>query len=590
MTRLRGGLVAAALLLSACPILSLSDVEKQNPSLCDGGTPCADGWHCGADGHCHEDATNGKCNDGDTQPCGSSFGECKPGTQTCSNGAFGACMGGVSPQPELCDGKDNDCNMLPDDNISDGGLCTKQQGVCQGSRLRCVSGMYETSCTTNDYGPFYEAVEMSCDGKDNDCNGIADDGLVKACPLNAGVCAGTQVSCLGGAFPQCATAVYQAHSGAYEAYETLCDGLDNDCDGLVDAWAPQNISGTPGRVSRRPSAVSINGNVLVLWEEEISAGTFGVQARVVHTDGSMTPAIFPSTTANAAQTSSIPAVAIDGNLVVGVWAETVVSMTTTTHRIQIAPLDPATGLSTLTGNGAAQVSGTAMPSEIAIAVDSAAGRVVVSWVEGTNLNATALATDFMSAPIFTKPNLASGVQHVQLAAAGGNAFWVTFETAGGIQRCFLNAAGTLSCTSTLANASSPIVFPVGAAPTVAVSLFVMPSGGSSDVFSSFCDGGSCTPAAMTPVPVRTAMSHLRATTATRNQAPTFAAWQESGTDFHFFIYSGDGGVQPSPGTNPGIRPVPVFTSPGHGAVVFDSEGLTSGAIPENEVFVARYCL
>jgi hypothetical protein len=48
-------------------------------------------------------------------PCGTDVGECQAGTATCSNGKWGACEGGVGPTDEICDGLDNDCNSVIDD-------------------------------------------------------------------------------------------------------------------------------------------------------------------------------------------------------------------------------------------------------------------------------------------------------------------------------------------------------------------------------------------------------------------------------------------------------------------------------------------
>ncbi|HXK16843.1 MAG TPA: hypothetical protein VNG33_03480, partial [Polyangiaceae bacterium] len=62
------------------------------------------------------------CTGTEQQPCYSGpadargKGACKEGKQTCSNGAWGACVGDVQPVAEICDdGVDNDCDDLADD-------------------------------------------------------------------------------------------------------------------------------------------------------------------------------------------------------------------------------------------------------------------------------------------------------------------------------------------------------------------------------------------------------------------------------------------------------------------------------------------
>ncbi|TNE48942.1 MAG: hypothetical protein EP343_13750 [Deltaproteobacteria bacterium] len=58
------------------------------------------------------------CGEGTTRDCGqSNTGECKKGQQTCSNGAWGPCVGEVKPMPDYCDDKkDNDCDGKVDNN------------------------------------------------------------------------------------------------------------------------------------------------------------------------------------------------------------------------------------------------------------------------------------------------------------------------------------------------------------------------------------------------------------------------------------------------------------------------------------------
>src|SRR5205814_1889407 len=40
---------------------------------------------------------------------------CKKGTQSCEGGRWTTCVGAVMPMAELCDGVDNDCNGITDD-------------------------------------------------------------------------------------------------------------------------------------------------------------------------------------------------------------------------------------------------------------------------------------------------------------------------------------------------------------------------------------------------------------------------------------------------------------------------------------------
>jgi hypothetical protein len=98
--------------------------------------------------------------------------------------------------PEICDGIDNDCNFKVDDNPTDvggacgsacpGGVVPNCVGQCKAGMLACVSGV---KVCQGSVGPTPEI----CDGLDNDCNGVTDDGfgfpLYNSDPNNCGKCA-----------------------------------------------------------------------------------------------------------------------------------------------------------------------------------------------------------------------------------------------------------------------------------------------------------------------------------------------------------------------------------------------------------------
>jgi len=185
----------------------------------------------GVDDDCDGSIDEGcSCLNGKTQPCYSGpagtqgKGLCKGGTQTCTNGAWGACVGEVTPETELCNGLDDDCDGVVDDGSPQTGQpCnTGKLGECAVGTGNCVSP--NLICNQNKQ----PSTEV-CDGKDNDCDGQTDEGNPgggASCQTGLlGVCAPGTMTCTNGAV----SCVQNVNKGP-----ELCDNLDNDCDGQVD--------------------------------------------------------------------------------------------------------------------------------------------------------------------------------------------------------------------------------------------------------------------------------------------------------------------------------------------------------------------
>ncbi|MFO0571366.1 MAG: MopE-related protein [Polyangiaceae bacterium] len=245
---------------------------------------------CGVDTNCDGTLTGQPNLQTDVKNCGTCGHDCTQlspgghGTWTCQTGTcvrtgcdsgFINCDGNNNDcekactfvsNNEQCNGIDDNCNCLVDDNISNTPTPVQVCGVAaaatdNGCKSTSQGGLVQVSCTNGGWQCTFPATYCTgtkpnycpgtvdtCDGKDNNCNGAADENyklpiltqgyLTQPCasddgkpPPGDGACRGTgQFVCN----PAGTGTVCNAAKNNGAAGPELCDAIDNDCDGLVD--------------------------------------------------------------------------------------------------------------------------------------------------------------------------------------------------------------------------------------------------------------------------------------------------------------------------------------------------------------------
>jgi len=142
------------------------------------------------------------------------------------------------PEPEICDGLDNNCDgEVDNDPVDAGEECIEIPdnepgvGICEAGTLVCEDG---SLVCEGEVGPETEI----CDGVDNDCDGAVDNDDSSMDDDRLGVDCGNEG--VGECEPGVATCIIGTVVCVEEVGPNLdfCDGLDNNCDGVVDGSVP----------------------------------------------------------------------------------------------------------------------------------------------------------------------------------------------------------------------------------------------------------------------------------------------------------------------------------------------------------------
>ena len=156
---------------------------------------------------------------------------CEAGEQYCEDGAWGECFG----QPEYCDGRDNDCDGFADEDYPLGEYCERDFGACSSDGVFACDEFGELVCNA----PEPEGDFEVCNGEDDDCDGETDEDFPVGEYCDAGIGA-----CSSDGYLRCFDdfeLVCEPELERIEPVNEMCNGRDDDCDGDTDEDFPVGV-------------------------------------------------------------------------------------------------------------------------------------------------------------------------------------------------------------------------------------------------------------------------------------------------------------------------------------------------------------
>ena len=281
-------------------------------------------WCNGQDDDCDGTKDNGEtdgvpwdCVQGDEIGCRTACDDAgeETGTAVCPDTCYREDITECVPPEEVCNGEDDDCN----DSIDDGSTAGVGWTCVYGTELSCTidcgeesiigTGQCPATCMSRDVTDCSPPPEV-CNGLDDDCNGVADDGETAGVPWDCVMDADTMCSTAcdppgertgTGTCPDTCLAddVDPCEPPAAEA----CNGRDDNCDGDVDEGVfgkllgESIVSANEGTDVNRPDIVwTVGSGFFIAWDEN-PADLWEIKSNNVDLSGirsSTSPASLPS--------------------------------------------------------------------------------------------------------------------------------------------------------------------------------------------------------------------------------------------------------------------------------------------------------